>query len=372
MDFIEKISKSRVNWNNQSAFSINEAFQTLATKNNLFSSIKKDILSSSFVVKENNNATIDRIGLQNYWNSNCTVGSKILLTLFWGGLHKTRTFESVFRVNLVDNMELISKIDDNFFINDIKKLFTDLETDKKIAGVGYAFFSKFFQFAKPGSSYIICDQWTMKAVATYLISTQQYESLYQIFSLSINTRNEINIGLRSRNGSALDSYLSFIEVFEKLTNELSGSLPQLKNNVRKTEEILFGWDRRINRENYDNPRHYYQTVLKAHLKTNTPKNVKVDKIIKPFIQHIEKIFIFKNASYYAMRLSLENNSKIGYFDENAWLCMREEYVKLLPGIEWIEGNSKGGSETKKIRFGSITDLMKEFKKNNLTCEKVNW
>ncbi len=117
---------------------------------------------------------------------------------------------------------------------------------------------------------------------------------------------------------------------------------------------------------------FYQNVLREHLKINTSKNEKVDKVVKSMIQKIEKVFIYKNASYYALRLSPEKKSKIGYFDKNACLCVHEEYTKLLKGLSWKEGNSKGGSESKKIQFKSITELMKELENNNLVCVKVNW
>ncbi len=370
MNFIEKISQSRIKWDGQSAFSINEAIQKIDSNNHIFSSIMEEILSSPFLVQEHNNVTIDRIGLQKYWNSACTMGSKILLTLFWGGLHNTRNFESVFLHKMEENMKLIYKYEAGFFQRDIEKLFNDLESDKKIAGVGYAFFSKFFQFAYPHSSFIICDQWTMKAVASYLISSEQHDKLNQIFSLSIGEGSQINIGLRSKNGSVSQSYLSFIEVFKEIANELTLVMPQFKNDVRVTEEILFGWDRRIKNRLYDNPRYYYQNVLRAHLKTNTPKNVKEDNVIIPFIKHIEKIFIYKNASYYALRLSLDNNSKIGYFDKNAWLCLHRDYSHLLKDIEWQEGNTKGGSESQKHKFNSIEELVNKLKESGLDCEYV--
>lgn len=372
MNFIEKISQSRIKWSGQSSFSIDEAFQKLDSNNEYYSAIKKEILNSQFVYVENNRITIDRIYLQRYWNSNVTMGSKILLTLFWGGLHKTQNFKSDFVREFDKNMKLIHEFDDNFFKKKIEVLFVDFESKKKIAGVGYAFFSKFFQFAIPDSPYIICDQWTMKAVASYLISNEQHEELNRIFSLSINSRNQINIGLRSKKGSVSQSYLSFIEVFKKLTNELSQVMPQLKNEVRKTEEILFGWDRRIKSNDYDNPRFYYQTVLLAYLKINDPNNEISDKVNKSIIPDIEKVFIYKTASYYALRISPENKFKIGYFDKNAWLCMRDEYAKLLKGISWKEGNSKGGSESKKIQFKSITELIKQLESNGLFCDKVNW
>jgi len=224
----------------------------------------------------------------------------------------------------------------------------------------------------PDSSFIICDQWTMKAVASYLISNEQYCKLNEIFSLSISKKNQINIGLRSKNRSVSKSYLSFIEVFKEITNELTLVLPQFNNDVRVTEEILFGWHRNEKSDDYDNPRFFYQNVLREHLKINTSKNEKVDKVVKSMIQKIEKVFIYKNASYYALRLSPEKKSKIGYFDKNACLCVHEEYTKLLKGLSWKEGNSKGGSESKKIQFKSITELMKELENNNLVCVKVNW
>ena len=368
MNFIEKISQSRIKWDGQSAFSINEAIQKIDGTNHIFSSIMEEILSSPFLVQEHNNVKIDRIGLQKYWNSDCTMGSKILLTLFWGGLHNTLNFEKVFLHKMEENMKLFHKYEAGFFQRDIEKLFNDLESDKKIAGVGYAFFSKFFQFAYPHSSYVICDQWTMKAVASYLISSEQHDRLNQIFLLSIGKGGQINIGLRSKNGSVSQSYLSFIEVFKEIANELTLVMPQFKNDVRVTEEILFGWDRRIKNRLYDNPRYYYQNVLRAHLKTNTPKNVKEDNVIIPFTKHIEKIFIYKNVSYYALRLSLDNNLKIGYFNKKACLCIHSKYRHLFKDIDWQDAKKKAGRESLMFQFKSISDLIQKLESSGLEYE----
>lgn len=372
LEFVKKISQLKLNWEGQTAFSIKEAFQTLNINNNLLSSMKKEIFSSPFTIKDNNDVKIDRIRLQQYWNSDCTPGSKVLLTLLWGGLHNTWNFKGVFIRNLDENIQKIYEFDNEFFKKDFENLFKDFEGTKKITGVDYAFFSKIFQFSNPDSPYIICDQWTMKAVATYLITKQQKEKLNHIFTLIINHSNQINIGLRKKNGSVLQSYLCFINVFNKMTTELTQVLPQFNNNVRKTEEILFGWDRRIKSEFFNNPRYYYQNILHEYLKNETVNKEKSIKIIKPNNLNIQKIFIHKNKSYYALRLSPDKNSKIGYFDDNYWLCIQEKFAKLFKGIKWEEGNSKGGSESKKIQFNSITDLMKEFELNNLTFVKVNW
>jgi hypothetical protein len=370
MNFIEKISQSRIQWEAQTSFRIDGVFQYFDETNEVYGLMKNEILSSRFVGNENGIISINRIGLQQYWNSSYSIGSKILLTLLWGVIDKTRNFKISFLSAFDENMNLIYGFDKEFFNKKIEELFEDFERKNKIKGVGYAFFSKFFQFAYPDSSYIICDQWTMKAVASYLMSSEQHDKLNQIFSLSIGEGSQINIGLRSKNGSVSQSYLSFIEVFKEIANELTLVMPHFENDVRVTEEILFGWDRRIKNKLYDNPRYYYQDVLRAHLKINTPKNVKGGKVVKPLIQHIEKIFIYKNASYYALRLSLDNNSKIGYFDKNAWLCLHRDYSHLLKDIEWQEGNTKGGSESQKHKFNSIAELVNKLNENGLACVYV--
>jgi len=115
MNFIEEISQSRIKWNGQSSFPINEVFQKLDSNNEFYCLMKNEILTSPFVCIENNLITINRIDLQQYWNSDFTMGSKILLTLFWGGLHRTKNFESDFVRNFDNNMKIIQEIDDNFF-----------------------------------------------------------------------------------------------------------------------------------------------------------------------------------------------------------------------------------------------------------------
>jgi len=265
MNFIEKISQLRVNWDGQSAFRIDDVFQLINEADENYCLMKNEILSFPLLNNGNGNITIDRISLQQYWNSDCTVGSKILITLFWGGLHKTQNFQSSFIREIDKNMNLIYGFEKDFFDKGIEELFKDFESENKIEGVGYAFFSKFFQFAIPNSSFIICDQWTMKAVASYLISNKNYLKLNEIFTLSINNKNQINIGLRQKNKSVYKSYLLFIEVFHEITRELTLVLNRIGNDVRVAEEILFGWDRRIKNDEYDNPRHYYQEILYTYL-----------------------------------------------------------------------------------------------------------
>jgi hypothetical protein len=374
MNFIEKISQSRIKWNGQSSFPIDEVFQILDSNNVFYCSMKKEILTSPFVRIENGRITINRIDLQQYWNSKVTMGSKILLTLFWGGLHKTQNFKSDFVLELDKNMKIINEFDDKFFEKKIEDLFIEFESKKKIAGVGYAFFSKFFQFAIPDSSFIICDQWTMKAVASYLISTEQHTKLNDVFSLSISKKNQINIGLRSKNRSVSKSYLSFIEVFREIANGLTLVMPQFNNDVRVTEEILFGWHRGEKMNDYDNPRFFYQDVLRSYLNLSIERRVEVDNLNPSMNENfpISKVFIYKQVSYYALRLSPQNRSKIGYFDNKAWLCLHHNYTKLLSGANWEVGNTKGGSESHKCKFNSIDEIIHEFDKNNVICVKLNW
>jgi hypothetical protein len=372
MNFIEKISQSRIKWAGQSAFRIDKVFQDINESNEVYLQMKNEILSSRCLKNENGIISINRIALQKYWNSENSIGSKILLTLLWGGIDKIRNFQSSFMGKFDKNMNLIYGFGMSFFDKKIEELFEEFESKSKIEGVGYAFFSKFFQFAIPNSSFIICDQWTMKAVASYLISNENYSKMNEIFSLSINKKNQINIGLRSVTGSVCKSYLEFLAVFQKITMELTKVLPKIKNDGRLAEEVLFGWDRRIILNEYDNPRHYYQAIIYSYLNIQKPFKEKLNRKTLQSQKVITKVFIFKQPSnaYYSLRISADSRSKIGYFDNNAWLCLHRDYSHLLKDIEWQEGNTKGGSESQKHKFNSIAELVNKLEESGLACEYV--
>jgi hypothetical protein len=369
MNFIEKISQSRIQWEAQTSFRIDGVFQYFDETNEVYGLMKNEILSSRFVGNENGIISINRIGLQQYWNSSYSIGSKILLTLLWGVIDKTRNFKISFLSAFDENMNLIYGFDKEFFNKKIEELFEDFERKNKIKGVGYAFFSKFFQYAIPKSSFIICDQWTMKAVASFLISNKMFTELTDIFYLSINKRNQIVIELRKNKGSVCSSYLKFINVFKNITHQLTIFLPQVNNDVLIAEELLFGWDRTIKIKQYDNPRYYYQDVIYSYLNLQQPLKEKLNRKTLQSQKVITKVFIFKQPSnaYYSLRISADSRSKIGYFDNNAWLCLHRDYSHLLKDIEWQEGNTKGGSESQKHKFNSIPELVNKLKENGLDC-----
>ena len=373
MNFIEKISQSRIKWDGQSAFRIDGIFQYFDDTNDVYRMMKNEILSSQFLKNENDIISINRIGLQQYWNSNCSVGSKILLTLLWGVIHKTRNFESSFLSAFDENMNLIYGFDNGFFNKKIEELFEDFERENKIKGVGYAFFSKFFQFAIPKSSFIICDQWTMKAVASYLISNEMFTELTDIFYLSINGQNQIVIELRKNKGSVCGSYLKFIDVFKRITQQLTILLPQVNNDVLIAEEFLFGWDRTIKINEYDNPRYYYHDVIYSYLNFQKPLKEKLNRKTQHSEKVITKVFFYKVQSnaYYAIRIYADKSPKIGYFDKNACLCIHSKYRQLLKDIDWQDAKTKAGSESLMYQFNSIIDLIKKLEQSGLDYEYLN-
>lgn len=377
MEFIEKISTLRINWEGQTHFIINDPINDLDLlfgNDSRYCSMKNEILSYEFILNMNGDFAIDRFGLESYWNSQNSVGSKMLLTLFWGGLHKTRNYKSHFVRFFRKTIQLLSDFQSDDFQKSINWLFLEFENNKKIEGVGYAFFSKFFQFAKPESDFVICDQWTMKSIATYLILKNEHEKLRDIFSLSVNNKSQtINIQLRKVENSCSDSYVKFIQEFRRVTIELTAVLPRIDNDIRLAEEVLFGWNRKVVQDGYDNPRYFYQEVIFNYLKISKPTSKIFKERISENLVVLDRLFIFKQpkAKYYSLRVSPNDKKKIGYFDNNAWLCLHKDFLHLIKNVEWQIGNTKGGSETHKCRFTDIPELIRKIEDSGLVCEFLN-
>jgi hypothetical protein len=138
MNFIEKISQLRVNWDGQSAFRIDDVFQLINEADENYCLMKNEILSFPLLNNGNGNITIDRISLQQYWNSDCTVGSKILITLFWGGLHKTQNFQSSFIREIDKNLKR------TFLIKELRNYLKILKVKIKLKALDMHFLVNFF------------------------------------------------------------------------------------------------------------------------------------------------------------------------------------------------------------------------------------
>jgi hypothetical protein len=76
-------------------------------------------------------------------------------------------------------------------------------------------------------------------------------------------------------------------------------------------------------------------------------------------------------SYYALRLSLDNNLKIGYFNKKACLCIHSKYRQLFKDIDWQDAKKKAGSESLMFQFKSISDLIQKLESSGLEYEYLN-
>jgi hypothetical protein len=214
----------------------------------------------------------------------------------------------------------------------------------------------------------------MKSIATYLILKNEHEKLRDIFSLSVNKKSQtINIQLRKVENSCSDSYVKFIQEFRRVTIELTAVLPRIDNDIRLAEEVLFGWNRKVIQDGYDNPRYFYQEVIFNYLKISKPTSKIFKERISENLVVMDRLFIFKQpkAKYYSLRVSPNDKKKIGYFDNNAWLCLHKDFLHLIKNVEWQIGNTKGGSETHKCRFTDIPELIRKIEDSCLVCEFLN-
>jgi hypothetical protein len=137
--------------------------------------------------------------------------------------------------------------------------------------------------------------------------------------------------------------------------------------------VLFGWNRKVVQDSYDNPRYFYQEVISNYLKISIKRSKIFDAKISENEKVIDRLFIFKqpSAKYYSLRVSPNSKKKIGYYDNNAWLCLHKNYCYLIKNVEWQMGNTKGGSETHKCRFTDIPELIRKIEDSGLVCEFLN-
>lgn len=219
--------------------------------------LKKEILD---FFKENDILINDfnRNNLSLYWKSNNSFASKMLLTMWWGGISNQFQAPKFYRWNNFDSFAHIGEIN----CENIQELFWSFENiDSGFDGVGYRYFTKFMQFMphKSGQQAIISDQWSMKAAAAYLISNKDLERLKWIFT-SLNCDNAPDFRIRRRSKSP--SYMEFLTVFEEMRKQVNQRLGK-EFDLFRIEEGFFGWGHDIN--NPRNPRNLYHEIIGEHL-----------------------------------------------------------------------------------------------------------
>jgi|688.fasta_scaffold543463_1 hypothetical protein len=203
--------------------------------------IQHPIINEAVEIVSQLDGFIDRRKLIEIWSTDYSIGAKIVVTNWWGGIsHFNRP-----RFYSDENMKTLNSLS-----SDVLKGLNDDNPEELISrflprgdlylqGIGVSFFTKYFQFSTQASNsapFIIADKWTLIAVMADAISQK-----VKVPWLFVNTRN------RTVSFSTVDasSYLEFNAYFVNRAKKLEVSPFFL-------EEKVFGW--RGSRNQQLNPR----------------------------------------------------------------------------------------------------------------------
>lgn len=203
----------------------------------------------------------DRYQLLQIWmNNDCSFTTKVLLTMWWGGL--SHQFQAPrFYANMEELQEKLQDLEAALLVADpanLTNLFNSLSNgDLHLNGIKTSFFTKIFQFYFHSRNLtnnqnlivpIICDKWSSRALWYEMRDTGNIEMRNEIFT----NNDPENLRLRIRNGSKAESYVQFIMFFNERLLSLQHDYPGL--TAFDLEAYIFGW--RGNADNDINPRHY--------------------------------------------------------------------------------------------------------------------
>ncbi len=223
--------------------------------------LKEEILA--FFNSENIDASkFNRIQLSNYWNTQNSFASKMLLTLWWGVMSIPYNAP---RLYSNQNFNRFAILEQPIYNTQNDLYITFEKIDSGFDGVGYRYFTKFMQFMtqKSKQQAIIADQWSMKAAIAYLISMQDWDRLNRIFTPLTCKNDRIgNPDFRTRRRSKSASYMEFLTVFEEMRQQVNQRLGK-EYDLFRIEEGFFGWGHDIN--NPQNPRNLYHEIIGEHL-----------------------------------------------------------------------------------------------------------
>lgn len=203
----------------------------------------------------------DRYQLMQIWmNNDCTFASKVLLTMWWGGL--SHQFQApLLYANMEEVQEKLQDLEAALLVADpanLTNLFNSLSNgDLHLNGIKTSFFTKIFQFYFHSRNLInnqnlivpiICDKWSSRALWYEMRDIGNIEMRNEIFA---NNKPE-NLRLRTQHGSNAESYNQFYTFFNERLLALQQDYPGL--TAFDLEAYIFGW--RGNADNDINPRHY--------------------------------------------------------------------------------------------------------------------
>jgi hypothetical protein len=210
--------------------------------------VKNPVIEEAVEVVSKLDDFIDRCKLLELWSQEISIGAKIVVTNWWGGIsHFNRP-----RFYTDDNFEILTALPNDVF-NElsgerakilISRFFPS--GDLHLKGIGISFFTKYFQFSTHSSNttpFIIADKWTLIAVMADSITKKQGTP-----RLVVNAQTQ-TVHFKELNAA---SYLEFNAYFVNRANEL-GISPFL------LEEKVFGWQGRKDQNN--NPRKLGKDII---------------------------------------------------------------------------------------------------------------
>ncbi len=204
----------------------------------------------------------DRYQLLEIWmDEHHSFVSKVLLTMWWGGL--SHVYQAPhFYINMDElqrRLNALEKVLQDTDPDNLTDLYNSLSAgDLHLTGINTSFFTKIVEFYFHSRNLlnkqnlivpIICDKWSRRALWFELVDESEEQIRKEIFA----NDNTENLRLRNRNGSSAESYNLFYQYFNKRVDHLQHDFPGL--TAFDLETYIFGW--RGNANQAQNPRLYY-------------------------------------------------------------------------------------------------------------------
>jgi len=199
-------------------------------------------------------------------NSNHKILKEYLIKiLMWGDFDRVvgrfhgTTSQAV--INGINDFESYSRIFFEILENQdlsINKKFNQFKRGRlRISNVGFAYFTKILHFYSVGNNHdqkmLILDKWLIYAWASLIIERQIQEQ-YLILGKILRVKDNI-LYVRQINGA----------LYEKFNDTMREIADDLGLEIHRFEELIFGWDRRVENPNFNNPRFEILNVLQNNI-----------------------------------------------------------------------------------------------------------
>jgi hypothetical protein len=127
----------------------------------------------------------------------------------------------------------------------------------RIRNVGFAYFTKILHFYSVGNNQaqrmLILDKWLIFAWASLIIERQIQEQ-YEILGRILRVKDNV-LYVRQINGTL---YTQFNNTMQEIADNLG-------LEIQRFEELIFGWDRRVEHPNFNNPRFEILDIIQNNL-----------------------------------------------------------------------------------------------------------